>query len=143
PSGMNVGSFGLAVNDRYKDKDGNWVDKPNFVDCDIFGNRADAMARYLSKGSPVFIESSASSSGRTATATTGRSSRLSSTTSSSSAAAMAVGVRAAAAVGEAARGHLASRPRPTTTVSPSARTTSRSNPRAGLKPTIVTAASAP
>lgn len=56
PSGMNVGSFGLAVNDRYKDKDGNWVDKPNFVDCDIFGNRADAMARYLSKGSPVFIE---------------------------------------------------------------------------------------
>ncbi len=56
PSGTNVGSFGLAVNDRYKDKDGNWVDKANFIDCEIFGNRAEPFARYLSKGSPVFIE---------------------------------------------------------------------------------------
>jgi len=26
------------------------------IDCEIFGNRAEAMARYLAKGSPVFIE---------------------------------------------------------------------------------------
>lgn len=56
PSGANVGSFGLAVNDRFKDKDGNWVDKPNFIDCEIFGARAEPFARYHSKGSPVFIE---------------------------------------------------------------------------------------
>lgn len=56
PSGMSVGNFGLAVNERYKDRDGNWQDRANFIDCEIFGNRADAMARYLSKGSPVFVE---------------------------------------------------------------------------------------
>lgn len=56
PSGMSVGNFGLAVNERYKDRDGNWQDRANFIDCEIFGNRADALARYLSKGSPVFVE---------------------------------------------------------------------------------------
>ncbi|MEM9084176.1 MAG: single-stranded DNA-binding protein [Planctomycetota bacterium] len=56
PSGMSVGNFGLAVNERFKDRDGNWQDRANFIDCEIFGGRADAMARYLSKGSPVFVE---------------------------------------------------------------------------------------
>lgn len=56
PSGMSVGSFGLAVNDRYKDKDGNWVDKANFVDCEAFGRTAEVMSQYLSKGRPAFIE---------------------------------------------------------------------------------------
>ena len=56
PSGHDVGSFGLAVNDRYKDKSGEWVDRPNYIDCEIFGNRAAPFAQYLSKGSPVFIE---------------------------------------------------------------------------------------
>ncbi|MFG0306464.1 MAG: single-stranded DNA-binding protein [Phycisphaerales bacterium JB040] len=56
PSGMSVGSFGIAVNERFKDRDGNWQERANFVDCEIFGNRADAFAKYLGKGSPVFIE---------------------------------------------------------------------------------------
>jgi len=56
PSGMTVASFGLAVNERYKDRDGNWQERANFVDCEIFGARAEAMAKYLSKGSPVFLE---------------------------------------------------------------------------------------
>ncbi len=56
PSGMTVAGFGIAVNERYKDRDGNWTDRANFIDCEIFGNRAEAMSKYLSKGSPVFIE---------------------------------------------------------------------------------------
>ncbi|MCC5822001.1 MAG: single-stranded DNA-binding protein [Phycisphaerales bacterium] len=56
PSGMSVGSFGLAVNERFKDRDGNWQERATFVDCEIFGNRAEAFAKYLNKGSPVFIE---------------------------------------------------------------------------------------
>lgn len=56
PSGMTVAKFGLAVNERYKDREGNWQERANFVDCEIFGARAEAMARYLSKGSPVFLE---------------------------------------------------------------------------------------
>lgn len=56
PSGMSVGSFGIAVNERFKDRDGNWQERANFVDCEIFGARAEAFAKYLSKGSPVFLE---------------------------------------------------------------------------------------
>lgn len=56
PSGMSVGSFGVAVNERYKDREGGWQERANFIDCEIFGARAEAMAKYLSKGSPVFIE---------------------------------------------------------------------------------------
>ena len=56
PSGTNVGSFGIAVNERFKSKDGEWQERANFVDCEIFGARADAMSRFLGKGSPVFIE---------------------------------------------------------------------------------------
>jgi single-strand DNA-binding protein len=56
PSGMSVGKFGLAVNEKYKDREGNWIERANFVDCEIFGNRADAFAKYLGKGSPVFVE---------------------------------------------------------------------------------------
>lgn len=56
PSGMSVGSFSVAVNERFKDREGNWQEKATFVDCEMFGARAEAMAKYLSKGSPVFLE---------------------------------------------------------------------------------------
>jgi len=56
PRGMSVASFSLAVNEKYKDRDGNWVERANFIDCEIFGNRAEAFAKYLGKGSPVFVE---------------------------------------------------------------------------------------
>ncbi len=56
PSGLSVGSFSIAVNERFKDRDGNWQERATFVDCEIFGARAEAMAKYLSKGSPVFVE---------------------------------------------------------------------------------------
>lgn len=56
-SGMAVMSFGVAVNDRAKNqKTGKWEDRPNFVDCTMFGTRAEAVSRYLSKGSKVCIE---------------------------------------------------------------------------------------
>ncbi len=56
PSGLSVGSFSVAVNERYKDREGNWQERATFIDCEIFGARAEAMAKYLSKGSPVFLE---------------------------------------------------------------------------------------
>lgn len=55
-SGMQVLSFGVAVNDRAKDANGKWVDRPNFIDCTMFGARAEAVSRYISKGSKVAIE---------------------------------------------------------------------------------------
>ncbi|WP_085830801.1 single-stranded DNA-binding protein [Collinsella vaginalis] len=56
-SGTQVMSFGVAVNDRRRNQQtGEWEDYPNFVDCTMFGTRAEAVSRYLSKGSKVAIE---------------------------------------------------------------------------------------
>ena len=56
-SGMDVMSFGVAVNDRRRNPQTNeWEDYPNFVDCTMFGNRARSLHQYLSKGTKVAIE---------------------------------------------------------------------------------------
>ena len=55
--GTQVLSFGVAVNDRRRNQQtGEWEDVPNFVDCVVFGARAEPLSRYLSKGSKVAIE---------------------------------------------------------------------------------------
>ena len=55
--GTQVLSFGVAVNDRRRNQQtGEWEDHPNFVDCTMFGNRAEALARILRKGMKVAIE---------------------------------------------------------------------------------------
>lgn len=56
-SGLPVMGFGVAVNDRRKNQQtGEWEDYPNFVDCTMFGTRAESVSRFLSKGSKVAIE---------------------------------------------------------------------------------------
>lgn len=56
-SGMPVLGFGVAVNDRRKNQQtGEWEDYPNFIDCTMFGARAQSASRFLSKGSKVAIE---------------------------------------------------------------------------------------
>ena len=56
-SGMQILRFGVAVNDRARNQQtGEWEDRPNFVDCVIFGARAEAMARILAKGMKVAVE---------------------------------------------------------------------------------------
>lgn len=55
--GTQILSFGVAVNDRRKNpQTGAWEDVPNFVDCIVFGSRAEAVSRFISKGSKVAIE---------------------------------------------------------------------------------------
>ena len=55
--GTSVLRLGVAVNDRARNQQtGEWEDRPNFVDCVVFGNRADALSRLLSKGSKVAVE---------------------------------------------------------------------------------------
>ena len=56
-SGNPVMGFGIAVNDRRKNSQtGEWEDYPNFIDCTMFGARAQSVSRFLSKGSKVAIE---------------------------------------------------------------------------------------
>ena len=56
-SGLPVLGFGVAVNDRRKNQQtGEWEDYPNFIDCTMFGARAESLSRYLGKGTKVAIE---------------------------------------------------------------------------------------
>ena len=55
--GTSVLTIGVAVNDRRKNQQtGEWEDYPNFIDCTMFGARAQSVSRFLSKGSKVAIE---------------------------------------------------------------------------------------
>lgn len=55
--GMSVMGFGIAVNDRRRNQQtGEWEDYPNFIDCTMFGTRAQSVSRFISKGSKVAIE---------------------------------------------------------------------------------------
>ncbi|MEE1045185.1 MAG: single-stranded DNA-binding protein [Olegusella sp.] len=57
PSGTPVLTFGVAVNDRVKDQQsGEWRDRPNYIDCVLFGARAQGLARFLNKGTKVAVE---------------------------------------------------------------------------------------
>lgn len=57
PSNMPVASFGLAVNDRFKNKQTDqWEERPNFIDCEAFGRTAENIGKFFSKGKPIFIE---------------------------------------------------------------------------------------
>jgi single-strand DNA-binding protein len=56
PSGTPVTEVGLAVNDRRKGANGEWIDETTFVEVTFWGRTAEVAAEYLSKGSPVFIE---------------------------------------------------------------------------------------
>ncbi|MEO1236233.1 MAG: single-stranded DNA-binding protein [Planctomycetota bacterium] len=57
PNNTPVVDLGLAVNDRYQDKQsGEWVDRPNFIDCTAFGKSAESIGRFFSKGRPILIE---------------------------------------------------------------------------------------
>ena len=55
--GTAVGSFGIAVNERRKNqRTGEWEDHANFVDCTMFGRRAEALAPYLLKGTKCAVQ---------------------------------------------------------------------------------------
>ncbi|HBE69009.1 MAG TPA: single-stranded DNA-binding protein [Planctomycetaceae bacterium] len=56
PGGTPVTEVGMAVNDRRKSQNGEWVDETTFVDVTFWGRTAEVAAEYLSKGSPVFVE---------------------------------------------------------------------------------------
>jgi single-strand DNA-binding protein len=56
PSGTAVTELGLAVNDRRKNANGEWVEETTFVDVTLWGRTAEIACEYLGKGSPAFIE---------------------------------------------------------------------------------------
>jgi len=56
PSGNQVCEIRMAVNNRYKNASGEWIEKPMYIDVSVWGNQAPPCKQYLSKGSPVLVE---------------------------------------------------------------------------------------
>ncbi len=56
PSQTPVVEFGLATNRKWKGQDGQEHDETCFVDCQMFGKRAEVINKYLKKGNPLFVE---------------------------------------------------------------------------------------
>lgn len=56
PGGLSICKLGLAVNRNYTTKEGEKREETTFVDCDAFGKSAEIIAKYMSKGRPIFIE---------------------------------------------------------------------------------------
>ncbi len=56
PSGFPVTSMRIAVNDRRKNpQTGDWEDKPNYFDMNMYGERGEKIAQYLVKGKKVAV----------------------------------------------------------------------------------------
>lgn len=55
-TGANILSLTIAVNERRKDQSGEWSDYTNWVDCTVFGKRAESLAQYLTKGTKVSVQ---------------------------------------------------------------------------------------
>lgn len=55
-SGMKVARLGVAINERRKDRNGQYQDYPVFVDVDAWDKLAELCGQFLVKGSPVLVE---------------------------------------------------------------------------------------
>jgi len=52
-----IAQIGLAVNRKWRDTNsGEMKEEVTFVDCDAFGKTAENIAKFFSKGRPIFIE---------------------------------------------------------------------------------------
>lgn len=56
PSGTSIAQIGLAVNRKWTDKDGVRQEEVTYIDCEAWGKTAENIARFFSKGKPIFIE---------------------------------------------------------------------------------------
>ena len=56
PNQTAVVDFGMATNRRWKGQDGTERNETCFVDCRMFGRRAEVVNKYFKKGSQMFLE---------------------------------------------------------------------------------------
>lgn len=51
-------TFSIALTDKYKDKNGEWVEKTNWVNVQAWNKSGETIMQYVRKGDPIFIEGS-------------------------------------------------------------------------------------
>jgi single-strand DNA-binding protein len=56
PTNTAIVEVGLAMNRTFKKKDGSKGEEVCFVDCKMFGKRAEVINQYVKKGNQLFIE---------------------------------------------------------------------------------------
>ena len=56
PANTALCKFGLAMNRKWKDREGNPQEEVCFVDCALFGRGAETFNQYMSKGRSVLVE---------------------------------------------------------------------------------------
>ncbi len=56
PQGTAVGRLGLAINRKFRTKDGEQKEEVCFVDVDVWGRQAENCGEYLKKGGSVLVE---------------------------------------------------------------------------------------
>lgn len=55
-SGTPVMNMRLACTEKYTDKDGERKEKTEWVDCVMWGKRAEALCKHLTRGQKVYVE---------------------------------------------------------------------------------------
>lgn len=56
PSGTAIATTSLAINRKWKDKNGQQQDETCFIDIIVFGRTAEVLNQYCRKGSKILIE---------------------------------------------------------------------------------------
>jgi len=56
PGKTAVVEFGLAVNRKWKKQDGSEGDEVLFIDCQMYGKRAEVVSKHFTKGSSIFVQ---------------------------------------------------------------------------------------
>ena len=55
-AGHSVADIGMAINDRRLSNSGEWKEQVQFIDVTFWNRKAEVIAQYFSKGSPILIE---------------------------------------------------------------------------------------
>lgn len=56
PRGTGICTFALAMNRKFKDEAGGEREDVTFVDVEAWGKQGEVIAKWCSKGSPLFVE---------------------------------------------------------------------------------------
>jgi single-strand DNA-binding protein len=56
PSGRAVADLGLAVSEKFKNSEGELVERADFFDITVWGPQGENCGKYLKKGRPVLVE---------------------------------------------------------------------------------------
>lgn len=55
PKGTAIAQFGLAINRKWKDEGGQEREEVTFIDCEAWAKSGEIIAKYVGKGSPLYV----------------------------------------------------------------------------------------